>query len=138
RLSATGLADQPEGLALRDRKADAVDGVHGADATPQHAAAHCVMFDEVVDFEQGALIGHGRATCSAARQHAAECLPANSCSGGYSARQRSMARLQRGAKAQPGGRFVSDGTMPGISVSRASVVAPNEITAGIEAISPRV
>ena len=47
-----------------------------------------------------------------------------SCSGGYSARQRSIASAQRGAKAQPGGRLVSDGTMPGISISRVSVLEP--------------
>jgi hypothetical protein len=65
-------------------------------------------------------------------------LTSHSCSGGYSARQRSIASPQRGAKAQPGGKLVSDGTMPGISVSRASLLEPCEITAGIEAIRPRV
>src|SRR5260221_13421547 len=112
--------------------------MHGANATAQHAATNRIMFDEVGDLQQGSCVGHGAATVSAARQHAARCLPPNSCSGGYSARQRSIARLQRGAKAQPGGRLVSDGTMPGISVSRASALASSEITAGIEAISPRV
>src|SRR4029078_9503260 len=138
RFATAGFADQPERLALAHGKADAVHRMHGADAPTQHAAAHGIMFDEVGDFKQGTLIGHGAPTSSAARQHAAKSSPSTSCSGGYSARQRSMARLHRGAKAQPGGRLVSEGTMPGISFSRASVLAPNEITAGIEAISPRV
>ena len=54
------------------------------------------------------------------------------------ARHRSTASPQRGAKAQPAGRLVNDGTMPGISTSRASVFEPNDSTAGIDAIRPRV
>ena len=57
---------------LPTREADAVDGMHGADAPAQDAAAHRVMLDEVGDLEQGALIGHGAPTNSAARQHAAK------------------------------------------------------------------
>jgi hypothetical protein len=34
--------------------------------------------------------------------------------------------------------LVSDGTMPGISTSRASVFTPGNGTVGIEAIKPRV
>src|SRR3954468_8409236 len=138
RFAAAGLANHAERLALADGEADAVDGMYGADLTAQDAAAHGIMLDEVGDLEQGSLFGHGAPTSSPARQHAARWPPSTSCSGGYSARQRSMARLQRGANAQPAGRLVSDGTMPGISFSRVSVLAPNEITAGIEAISPRV
>src|ERR1700679_4141537 len=97
--------------------------MHGADPAAQHAAADGVMLDEVSDLQQRALLGrgpvHGAATSSSARQQAAR-WPPKSCNGGYSARQRSIASLQRGAKAQPGGRLVRDGTMPGISVRRAS------------------
>ena len=71
RFAAAGFADQPERFALADRKADAVDRVHGADAPAQHAAAHRVMLDEVGDLQEGALLGHGAPTISAARQHAA-------------------------------------------------------------------
>ena len=72
RFAAAGFADQPERLALADRKADAVDRMHGADAPTQDAAAHRVMLDEVGDLKQRALIGHGAPTNSAARQHAAK------------------------------------------------------------------
>src|SRR6201999_1166565 len=123
-------ADQAERFACAQRETDTVDGMHSADPPAQDAAAYRVMFDQVGDFKQRNCFGHGAATNSAARQHAAR-WPSKSCSGGYSARQRSIARLHRGAKAQPGGRLVKDGTMPGISVNRASALASSEITAGI-------
>ena len=72
RFAAAGFADHAERLALADGEADAVDGMYRADLTAQDAAAHGVMFDEVGDFEQRALIGHGAPTSSAARQHAAK------------------------------------------------------------------
>src|SRR6187200_1416467 len=112
--------------------------MHRADATAQHAAAYRIMFDEVGDLEQRGCVGHGMAAVSAARQHAAKWLSPQACNGGYSARQRSIASGQRGAKAQPGGRLVRDGTMPGISTSRTSELEPNVATAGIDAIRPRV
>ena len=62
----------PERFADADREADAVDGMHGADAAAQHAAAHRIMFDEVGDLEQRGCVGHGMAAVSAARQHAAK------------------------------------------------------------------
>ena len=40
RLAAAGFADQPERFAGADRKADAIHGMHGADAAAQDAAAH--------------------------------------------------------------------------------------------------
>src|SRR5665213_63131 len=127
-----------ERLADADRKTDAVDGMHLADGAAQDAAAYRIMFDEIRDLEQRARVGHGAPTSSAARQHAARCPPPQSCSGGYSSRQRAIASSQRGAKAQPFGRLVSDGTMPGISTSRTSALAPGKSTLGIEAIRPRV
>src|SRR5258708_7241896 len=39
RLAAAALADERVGLSGLDRKADAVDGSNGADASPQQAAA---------------------------------------------------------------------------------------------------
>src|ERR1700722_13264382 len=138
RLAATGFADQPKRLADTDREADAVDRMHGADPAAQHAGAHRIMFDEVGDLQQRARLAHAGATVSLARQQAARCAPPKSMSGGYSARHLSIASLQRGAKAQPAGRLVSDGTVPGISLSR-SFAAPCRVgTPGIEAIRPRV
>ena len=40
RFAAAGFADHAQRLADADREADAVDGMHGADAAAQHAAAH--------------------------------------------------------------------------------------------------
>src|SRR5262245_52686919 len=137
-FAAAGFADEAERLAHSNRKTDAIHRMHGADLAAQHAAAHRVMLDEVLHLEQGSGLAHDAFASSAARQQAARWWPPKSCSGGYSWRQRSIASGQRGAKAQPSGRLVSDGTMPGISVRRTSVFAPSEITAGIEAIRPRV
>ncbi len=72
RFAAAGFADQPERLAGAKRKADAVDGVHGADAAAQDAAPHRIMLDEVGDLEQRRRVGHGGPAISAARQHAAQ------------------------------------------------------------------
>ena len=52
--------------------------------------------------------------------------------------QRSIASAQRGAKAQPCGSRVNEGTVPGISASRSLPLVCCVGTAGIEAISPRV
>src|SRR5262249_35047211 len=99
---------------------------------------HRIVFHEVRDLEQWLRSAHDNATVSSARQQAARCVPPKSASGGYSARHLSVASLQRGANAQPGGNLVSDGTVPGISLSRASAVCRRVCTPGIEAISPRV
>ena len=56
-----------------------------------------------------------RSACQQATQWPGRC----SSSTGASPRQRSVAKPQRGAKLQPGGRSNSDGTMPLISFSRA-------------------
>src|SRR5262245_21645095 len=138
RLAAAGLADEAKRLAGSKRKADAVDRMQRADPAAQNAASYRVMLDEVADLEQCARFAHDAATVSLARQHAARCGPPKSASGGYSARQRSTASAQRGAKAQPWGNFVSAGTMPGISASRSLPLARCVGTAGIEAMSPRV
>src|SRR4051812_17424809 len=138
RLAAAGFADKAKRLAGLKRKADAVDGMHRANTTAQNAAAHRVVLDEVGHLKQRSRVRHSGTAVSAARQHAAKWLSPNSSSGGYSPRQRSIAKGQRGAKAHPAGRLVKEGTMPGISVSRVSPFAPSEITAGIEAIRPRV
>src|SRR5262249_29586005 len=116
RLAAAGFADEAERLADAKREADAVHRVYGADLAAQHAAAQRVALDEVLHLEQGAGLAHDAFASSAARQQAAQWWPPKSCSGGYSCRQRSIASGQRGAKAQPWGRLVNDGTMPGISV----------------------
>src|SRR6185437_1505804 len=140
RFAATGFADQPQRLADVDREAHAVDGMHGADLAAEHPGPHRIMLDEVVDLEQRARFGHdaATATASAARQQAARCGPPKSCSGGYSWWQRSIASAQRGAKAQPCGSRVNEGTVPGISASRSLPLVCCVGTAGIEAISPRV
>ena len=72
RFSAAGFTDEAERFALADGKADAVDRVHGADATPQDAAPHRVVLDQLGDFQKRALIGHGAPTTSIARQQAAK------------------------------------------------------------------
>src|ERR1700752_4784895 len=124
RFAAAGLANQPQCFALAQAEAHSVDRMHDADPAAQDACANRIMFDEVGDLEQGILLAHDAAAISAARQHAAKWLPPNFSSGGYSARQRSTASGQRGAKAQPGGSRTSEGTVPGISASRAVDLVP--------------
>src|SRR3954453_4162619 len=110
--------------------------MHFADLPAQHAGAHRIVFLEIGDFEQR--FGHATSATSSARQQAARWPPPQSMSGGYSASQRLIASLQRGANAQPLGSPTSDGTVPGISFNRAGAATPGAGTAGIEAINPRV
>ena len=121
RFAAAGFADQPQRFALADREADAVDGMHGADAAAQDAAAHRVMLDEVGDLEQGALSVMARPPFpprASTPQNDRRRIPAAADIRRGSGRSRSAARRKGAA----GGRLVSDGTMPGISFSRASVL----------------
>src|SRR5450631_982709 len=138
RFAATGFADKPERFSDANRKTDAVHRMHGADFAAKDAAAHRVLFDEVRHLEQSAHIGHGDLAVSAARQHAAKWFSSHACSGGYSSRQRAITSPHLGAKAQPFGRLVNEGTMPGISTSGASALVLSEGRDGIEAIRPRV
>ena len=140
RFAAAGFADQPERFADAEREADAVDGMHGADA--RGAGCRCAPDNASSGryFEQRRA---RRSSCGpvqfrrapAGRQMIAAASPAAADIPRW---QRAIASRQRGAKAQPFGRLVSDGTMPGISTSRTSASAPGDGTAGIEAIRPRV
>src|SRR6266851_2033185 len=111
RFAATGFADKPERFSDANRKTDTVHRVHGADLAAKD---------------------------SAARQHAAKWFSPQACRGGYSSRQRAIASAHLGAKAQPFGRLVNEGTIPGISTSRVSALVLSEGRDGIEAIRPRV
>src|SRR5262249_6882592 len=129
RLAAPRLADEAQRLAGSNRERDPVDGLHGPDRATQQPALHREMLCEVIDLE------HRRA--HAGCQHAtAWSIPVDT-SGGASAWQRASAYPQRGAKAQPGMRSFSVGTMPGISLSRRTSGA-SERRRGIDAMRPRV
>ena len=65
------FADKAECFPDANRKADAIDRMHGADFAAQDAASHRIVLDEVRYLEQGARVGHGDLAGSAARQHAA-------------------------------------------------------------------
>src|SRR5262249_55030420 len=56
----------------------------------------------------------GNSECSGYRWQATTCAGPTACRAGVSVPQRSNAYGQRGAKAQPGGKFRSDGGRPGI------------------------
>src|ERR1700682_3016959 len=138
RFAAAGLADKPERFSDAQREADAIDRMHGADLAAKDAASHRIVLHQIRYLEQSAGVAHGGPAISAARQHAAKWFSPQACNGGYSSRQRPIASSQRGANAQPFGRLVNEGTMPGISTRRASAFAPGKGTVGIEAIRPRV
>src|SRR5438552_18189466 len=118
--------------------------MNGAGTAAQDAAPHRIMLNEVGDLKQRMRAGrrsvghgsvdHGRSAISAARQHAARWPPPQSCNGGYASWQRATASEQRGANAQPLGSLVNDGTVPGISASRASALPCSEGTAAMRAI----
>src|ERR1700758_4997134 len=62
-----------------------------------------------------------RPISSSEKKHALWCAePSTGTSGGFSSRQRSRARKQRGWNAQPGGRLISDGGAPVIGWSHSS------------------
>ena len=96
--------------------------MHGADAPAQHAAAHREMLDEVGDLEQRALHRSWRAhqfrRAPARPRSDRRRLPAAAGIRRGSARSRARSAARRRS---PAAGCVSDGTMPGISVSRASV-----------------
>ena len=58
RFAAARLAHQPQGLALADVEAHAVDGMHAVDLPREDAARHREVLLEFADGEQG-LVGHG-------------------------------------------------------------------------------
>ena len=74
--------------------------------------------------------------CSAAKQATSAAGRRLGEARGRSRRQRSITRGQRGAKAQPCGRALSGGTMPGISASRSARVGAG--ARGVAPIRPAV
>src|SRR5260221_5010481 len=136
RLAATALANQAERLASFDREADAVNGKDLPDRLREETFAHRAMLLEVGDLEERwrtirAPSGAHRTIRSEWKQ-AARCAEVFISSAGVSAWQRSLAKVQRGAKEQPLISSRSDGTVPGISVRRSGVlcvsVAPSFVT----------
>src|SRR5262249_23006227 len=108
RLAAARLADEPEGLAGRDREVDAVDRLdRGAPAVRE-------VLREAADLDERA---HALTT---GKWQRARCPGASSTSAGSSARQRSWTAGQRSWNLQPGGSAASGGTTPGISVRRSA------------------
>src|SRR5829696_649219 len=139
-FAAAGFADNAERLAAPDVEADAVDGANDMPLPPEEPAAERKMLDEVAHLEAR---GGAHAAASSTRsvcQQAATWPDPCSNSGGALATQSSLAKAQRLAKAQPGIPFVSTGTMPGISASRARRPASSASRSrrGMARISPRV
>src|SRR5713226_9738167 len=69
RLAAARFAHQPQGLALADGEAHAVDRPHLANAALQEAALDREMFHEVLDLEDGCC-AHAAALTRSTSQHA--------------------------------------------------------------------
>lgn len=125
RLAATGFADQAEGLAGGEGKADAVDGMEQS-LLPTRRGDR-IMPGEIVDAKQrvhakaptGAVAAAaGAIAVSERRRQAARWSCAASISAGVCVRHASIASEQRGAKAHPGGILSGAGTVPAIGVSR--------------------
>ena len=58
RLAAARLADDAEGLALRDGQIDAVDGAHRPDRVLEDAGLDREVLDQALDAEQGVVVAH--------------------------------------------------------------------------------
>ena len=114
RLAAARLAHKAQRLAAADREGDAIDRPHLADAALQQAAVDREMFHESFDLQDGCVAHAAFLTLSISQQATRWPAPA-STSGGASRRHRSVAKPQRGAKAQPTIGWVRIGTRPGIS-----------------------
>ena len=119
-LAAAGLADQRERLAGADRQRHAVDRVDIAGGAAQQALLDREVLLEVLDLEHS---GRGSGMAGSVQPRRSASTPPSAP--GASPRRPALpggsgrsANGQRGANAQPGGRLVSAGTMPGISCSR--------------------
>src|SRR5262245_26184599 len=134
-FAASGLADEAQRLPSLQRERDAVDGLDLGNRALQQAATHREVLFEVADCQELS-VRHAARTSATLRQ-AAWCVgaPATGASAGCCCRQAAMAKLQRGAKAQPRIGSRNDGTMPGISLRR--LTRARALPRAMEASSPR-
>ena len=126
RFPAPGLPDEAHHLALVDPKAHPIDRVNdlfphvgpepAGDARREVERLHEALRD-VADFDEGGL-GHAHQATSGSgpagigwKQRIPR--PSETVSNGGSARHRSPLRAHRARNAHPGGRFSSDGVIPG-------------------------
>src|SRR5581483_5374821 len=87
RLAAAGLADEGEGLAGLDMKADAIDRTHERRRPAEQVARGRKMLDQVFGFEQG---GHDTSLSRGARMQREAWPGESSASGGGALRQASI------------------------------------------------
>ena len=124
-FAATGLADDAEGLAALDRKRDAVDRAHDPTFAAEHAPFRREMLGEPRCLDDGHYTASRRSTVSAvapsagaASQQRAVRPSSDTVAGGAAWKHWSKARVQRGAKEQPGGSLDRSGGCPSIAVRR--------------------
>src|SRR6185437_752065 len=116
---------------------DAVDCLDGALAAAEEPALHGEMLGQLLDAQQRRRTFRAahRTFCSSGERQQAEKWPGlTSASGGSSARQRSIAKGQRGWKRQPCGGASGFGTTPSIVVNRCC----DSCSFGIEPSRPTV
>ncbi len=121
RLAAAAFADEAERLALGDREAHVIDGVHHAAPATEEAAAHRVVLGEVRHGEQrhgGVGITHAWPPRDRLPSTPRSAPPPSPRAAAIRCGNRAVVKPHRGANAQPTIGSERDGTVPAISASR--------------------
>jgi hypothetical protein len=128
-LAAAALADERQRLALRDGEVDGADGLHRRRRPArQESAGQGEGNGEAARLDDGHGRAHGSTSASGWKQ-ATRRRPPWARSSGRSVRQRSLAREQRGAKAQAMGSEAGSGGEPGIGFWSAKATSSREVEA---------